>query len=307
VLFRSFKYIRSKIYDRSAGTAALDFGALIKERGSGATEFALFGRNLGPSLKLGSAAASLPFELGGALSLRYARQFTLFLDGRMPVDHSPYFILAGEYGFPFAGSSGLFLRGGLNFKNYDDLGLMGAFSAGFGVKLGATGFDYAFVPYGELGVTHRITLGWSFGLAPAAPEPAIGPGRLTVTVATLEALDGATDTEARQISDILEAELLKIGRFKLVERTRMDFILSEKKVSFAGVAQQEGVREVAKLVGAGAALFGAVSKNDKGYLITVKMVDAESGKILVDETQAVKENYLFKPAARELAARISAR
>ena len=159
----AFKYIRSKLYDRSAGTAALDLGVLIKDRKNSAVEFALFARNFGLPLKLGSVSAPLPFELGGALSLRYARQFSLFVDGRAPADHSPYLILAGEYGFLFAGSSGLFLRAGVNFKNYDDLGLMGACSGGFGVKLGGTGFDYAFVPYGDLGVTHRFTLGWSFG------------------------------------------------------------------------------------------------------------------------------------------------
>ena len=210
----ALKYIRSKLYDRSAGTAALDLGVLIKDRRNSDADFALFARNFGLPLKLGSASAPLPFELGGALSMRYTRQFSLFIDGRAPVDHSPYLILSGEYGFPFADDvkapaakpsygkvrpspagaakgkmvraepseaarndsvvrSGLFLRAGLNFKNYDDLGVMGAVSAGFGVKLGAVGLDYAFVPYGDLGVTHRFTLVWSFGPAPKAVPPII--------------------------------------------------------------------------------------------------------------------------------------
>ena len=188
----AFKYIRSKLYDRSAGTAALDLGVLVKDRKNSAVEFAFFARNLGLPLKLGSVSAPLPFELGGAWSLRCTPHFNFFIDGRAPVDHSPYLILSGEYGFPFADdadatganpghgklhaslsaakpnygivNSGLFLRAGFNFKNYEDLGLMGAFSAGFGVKLGAAGLDYAFVPYGDLGITHRITLGWAFGV-----------------------------------------------------------------------------------------------------------------------------------------------
>ncbi|MEI7482056.1 MAG: hypothetical protein WCK75_06875 [Elusimicrobiota bacterium] len=164
----ALKYIRSKLYDRSAGTAALDLGVLIKDRENRDVEFAVFARNFGLPMKLGSVSAPLPFELGGALSLRYASQFVLFIDGRAPADHIPYLIISGEYDFRFAGSSALFLRSGLNFKNYDDLGMMGSFSAGFGVKLGDIGLDYAFVPYGDLGVTHRFTLGWSFNPVPAA-------------------------------------------------------------------------------------------------------------------------------------------
>ena len=159
------KYIRSKIYDRSAGTAAMDAGVLIKDQMNSAAEFAVFARNFGTPMKLGSAAAPLPFELGAAMSLRYSKSFILFLDGRAPVDHAPYLILAGEYGIPFAGASELFLRCGANFKNYTDLGFMGAVSGGFGLKLGNAGLDYAYVPYGDLGVTHRFTLVWSFPAA----------------------------------------------------------------------------------------------------------------------------------------------
>ncbi len=166
------KYIRSKLYDRSGGAAALDLGLLIKDKGGSSTEFAVFARNLGLPLKPGSVSEPLPLELGGALSLRYSKEFNLFIDGRAPVDHSPYLILAGEYSSLFSGSSGLFLRAGLNFKNYADLGVMGALCAGFGVKLGSAGLDYAFVPYGDLGVTHRFTLGWSFGPVNAAAPPA---------------------------------------------------------------------------------------------------------------------------------------
>lgn len=305
----AFKYIRSKLYDRSAGSAALDLGVLIKNRGNGASEFAVFARNLGLPLKLGSVSAPLPFELGAALSRRYARQFTFFIDGRAPVDHAPYLILAGEYGFPFAGSSGLFLRSGLNFKNYDDLGLMGAFTAGFGVRLGAAGFDYAFVPYGDLGVTHRLTLGWGFGTPSAAPKrTAAGPAKeLSVAVATFEHGSEVTESQARQVTDMLEAELLKTGRFRIVERTRMDFILAEKKLSYAGLSQQEGSEELSRLVGAGAALFGAVSKNEEGYLITVKLVNARTGVLLAAENQIAEEDYLFKPAVRDLASRLSVR
>lgn len=340
------KYIRSKLDNRSAGAAAVDLGMIIKGGDVSGTDIAFYARNFGASQKLGSESAPLPFELGGGLNWRLVPQLNFFIDARLPADHSPYLIIAGEYGIPFAaepkasaeksgdgvGRSGLFLRGGMNFKNKDDLGLLGAFSAGFGVKFGKAGFDYAFVPYGDLGVTHRLTLGWGFGsvgetaaavstrgsilgkggrgAAPAAAGAGGGevPARtkkLSLAVAAFDPGDGVPESLARQVSDLLEAELLKTGAFKLVERTKLEFILAEKKMDYAGLSSKEGAAGLASLVGARAALFGGVSKDEKGYLITVKLVNAETGEIMAAESRTVKEDYLFKQAARDLAASLA--
>ena len=35
-------------------------------------------------------------------------------------------------------------------------------TAGIGLKMGKTSIDYAYVPYGDLGDTHRISLGMRF-------------------------------------------------------------------------------------------------------------------------------------------------
>lgn len=322
----ALKYIRSKLADRSAGAAALDLGVVIKSGERSGTDVAFYARNFGPAQKLGSEPAPLPFELGGGLNWRLIPQLNFFIDARLPADHSPYLIIAGEYGIPFApqpkasaekpgGAAdrpGLFLRGGMNFKNKEDLGLMGAFSAGFGLKIGRTGFDYAFVPYGDLGVTHRLTLGYGFGsggaaapVSAAAVEVPARAEKLSLAVAAFDPGDGVPASLARQVSDLLEAELIKTGAFKLVERTKLDFILAEKKLDYAGLSSKEGAAVLARLVGARAALFGAVSKHEKGHLITVKLVDAETGEILAAENRTVKEDYLFKQAARELAASLA--
>jgi TolB-like protein len=314
----ALKYIRSRLYDRSADSVALDLGVVIKDRRRSNAEFAFFARNFGTPMKLGSEKAPLPLELGAGLSWPYTPRFTAFIDGRMPADHSPYLILAGEYSIPFAGSSGLFLRAGFNFKNQADLGLMAAFSSGFGVKLGDALFDYAFVPFGDIGVTHRFTLGWGFGASTGARgsgpgAPSVEPGarergeKISVTVATFESGAGATEGQARQISDLLESELLKTGAFKLVERTKMDFILAEKKLVYSGLAEKERSVELARLVGAKAALFGSVSRNDKGYIISVKLVDTGTGELLVVDNRSEVEDYRFKQAARELASVLASR
>ena len=44
----------------------------------------------------------------------------------------------------------------------DGLGTLVGFGAGLGIKLRQFTFDYAFVPFGDLGDTHRMTLGLRF-------------------------------------------------------------------------------------------------------------------------------------------------
>jgi hypothetical protein len=51
------------------------------------------------------------------------------------------------------------LRGGYTTRRNDANGLSGA-SVGFGVALRTLSFDYAWVPFGDLGDSHAITLIW---------------------------------------------------------------------------------------------------------------------------------------------------
>jgi len=165
------KFIKSKLAETSAVSGAFDAGFIFREAGRVKTEFSLAVRNVGAPLKLGSEKAPLPLEFGGGLKWKYTPEFDILFEGRLPCDHSPYLIIAGEWFLAFspaehrspqAGVSGLFLRGGINFKNYSDLGALGACSGGLGLKLGILELDYAFVPYGDLGSTHRTEISWRF-------------------------------------------------------------------------------------------------------------------------------------------------
>ena len=56
------------------------------------------------------------------------------------------------------------LRGGYQFGHGADQlqnNIVGL-SAGAGIRLGSLDLDYAFLPYGTLGDTHRVSVGWRF-------------------------------------------------------------------------------------------------------------------------------------------------
>jgi TolB-like protein len=301
------KYIRSRLAEASGSSAALDAGFVFREAFPSRTELSLVMRNFGPPIKLGSEQAPLPFELGGGLKWKYTPDLNILLEGRLPCDHAPYLAVAGEWFLPYSGRSGLFLRSGLNFKNYEDHGFMGAFAGGFGLKLGGASIDYAFAPYGELGAAHRMTAGLAWGGGPDA-RGAVRPGlpeKAQLAVASFSGEAGVTETEATVVRNLIEAELGKAGRFRLVERGRLDFILEEKKLSYAGLSEEKTAAELARVSGAELAVFGSVSRDGSGYLITARLVDASSAVILRSETAAAAEDYLLRDAARRLATALS--
>jgi len=304
----NLKYIKSRLAEASGASAALDAGFIFREATPTSPELALALRNFGPPLKLGSEKAPLPAELAGGLKWKYSRNFNIFVEGRMPVDHSPFLVLAGEWFIPSSRLSGLFVRTGLNFKNYDDHGFMGAFAGGFGLKLGGFTADYAFSPYGELGAVHRMTLGLAWGApAEAVEKKAALPLQATVAVASFSAENGVTATEAEVVRNQVEAGLAGTGKFGVVERTKLEFILAEKKLAYSGLSPAEGAAELARLAGAQLAAFGSVAKDASGYVITVSLEDASTGIVLASEKASAAEDYLLRDASRRIAAAFAAR
>jgi len=101
-------------------------------------------QNLGS--KLGADPLPLTFKLGVAARLKH---LTLALDIAKPQDNEIYYCLGAEWWLRNA----LALRAG--YKTNQDAGE--GITAGIGLKVGKMSLDYAYVPYGELGNTHRIS------------------------------------------------------------------------------------------------------------------------------------------------------
>jgi hypothetical protein len=136
---------------------AVDFGVLaqtpVKDLTAG---FSMknFGTDIGPD--------SLPLTLAGGLAYTpFASSLVLAADMNwLATERTGYFSVGGEYWI----SPNLAARGGYQFGHgADELqsSIVGM-SIGIGLKVNRFTMDYAFVPYGDLGNTHRITLGLRF-------------------------------------------------------------------------------------------------------------------------------------------------
>ena len=136
---------------------AVDAGALLRTRVENLTFGATmrnFGTNIGPD--------SMPLEFKGGVAYKMFSQ-KLLLDSDinwLEAERRAYWSLGTEFWV----SPNLAVRGGYEFGHGADQ-LQSRFvglGVGLGVKFSRFTMDYAFMPYGDLGNTHRVTLGLSF-------------------------------------------------------------------------------------------------------------------------------------------------
>jgi outer membrane protein OmpA-like peptidoglycan-associated protein len=148
----------------------------------------LVARHLG-AMTYSDGFKRLPMEFAAGAAYSLGR-FNMTLDAVLPaLDNPPNF----RAGIEFLPVKSVALRLGYRTGPVDlsSLGYWTGLSGGIGVTVGYFGLDYAFVPYGELGLTHRV------GLRLVVPPPTLG----SLTVIVLDA-----DTRVR-----LEANLAATG------------------------------------------------------------------------------------------------
>jgi hypothetical protein len=136
---------------------ALDAGLLYKE--------------LFPGLKLGASVQNIgliplrPDEelpmavaVGAAYTMQVFRNdLNLLTDIRLPNDNDPRLGVGAEYWL------GGIVAGRIGYNTFSKMSL------GLGVSLMGLVADYAYVPFGELGVTHRFSVGYVFDFARSKP------------------------------------------------------------------------------------------------------------------------------------------
>lgn len=172
----TLKAVRTVVDDVSGTTAALDFGVQARHVtmiGDGPADVGAYFSNLGPALAAGSAAP-LPFAARLGMLWHASPMFHPAFDLNFPVDEDPYVSFGVEARFSLGGDAGVSerfesrskrsaaVRAGFNQAQAREIeGLVGM-TAGAGVDLGFMRFDYAWAPYGDLGMTNRVTVGFRF-------------------------------------------------------------------------------------------------------------------------------------------------
>ena len=176
------KFIRQTIDTSVANAYAADGGALY-DTGWNGIRLGTSLQNVGTQVKFVNESDPLPLMLrtGASISMNqtnapaYLRNLLLDSDIIVPRDHQVGLALGGEYTGHMVDGLGYNIRSGYNTLNTDVGGLSGV-SVGAGLNFHQVSFDFAWVPFGDLGNTYRYAIRIKFG--PGADDKNEKPVRL---------------------------------------------------------------------------------------------------------------------------------
>ncbi len=157
----SGKFIQSKIL-RGAQTAAVDLGLLSPWYFNQRFRWALTAVNMGGKLKFDQVSHELPFALRAAGALRIDEHWSASVDAVFPKFDRPFAAVGVEYRLAPIGPWTLAARGGFSSQTIGGIDGFSGISMGLGFRYRGYGIDYAFLPYGGVGQTHRISLNYNF-------------------------------------------------------------------------------------------------------------------------------------------------
>jgi len=155
----NLKYISSTIVNTATAYAA-DFG-VMKKFMNNQLSLAFAVQNMGTPLTYVSDKEPLPFNVKAGGSFKIESNWVIAADANVPIDGPLYYALGTEYVQKLGGKLEVSVRGGYNTINIQTGGLNGM-TVGLGIKYLDYSIDYAFVPYGDLGNTSKISLSIAF-------------------------------------------------------------------------------------------------------------------------------------------------
>lgn len=149
------KYLRQQIDDASAQGGAVDLGVSYDVPETSLSLGAAI-QHIGTSLAFDAESFSLPTTVRTGLGYRVADdQATIAVDVSKPADNDARIGIGIAYDIVNA----LTVRGGYRYEiGGNELGSSTGLTGGFGVRYAGFVLDYAFVSYGDLGPTNRVSL-----------------------------------------------------------------------------------------------------------------------------------------------------
>ena len=98
--------------------------------------------------------------------------------------------------------------------------------------------------------------------------------------------ENVPEAELRVLTDRLRHELFTTGRFRVMERERMQDILKEQGFQQSGCFATECVVDVGQLIGVRKMVAGSVGKIEDVYTLSLRLINVETGAV---ERTAVKD------------------
>jgi len=99
---------------------------------------------------------------------------------------------------------------------------------------------------------------------------------------------GVKDYEAISLSNRLHSELVKTGRFQVVELEKVEALLKEIAFHQSGIFREEYVAQVGQMLGAQLMVSGSVGKVGNTYTVDVRIIGVQSRRVIKAKTSNSK-------------------
>jgi hypothetical protein len=155
----TLKFLRESLADASSNGAAFDAGLIYQGNVERSWNVGASVQNIGYASKFADAAVQLPWAFRVGASGQPFAQWLFSSDFVKRQDTSGAFNVGAEV----TPKKFFSMRVGYIYAfNSPDLGGLSNFTAGLGFRWNQMSLDYAFVPLGDLGYTHRVSLNFRF-------------------------------------------------------------------------------------------------------------------------------------------------
>lgn len=295
----SVKFAQTDLVYEKGWAAALDIGLISRSVSDRGSEYSLYLRNLGTPMKINGKEDPLPFEFGAGLKSRW-KAADLYFEGKFPSYDSPYLTAGAELPLQVSQNYGFALRAGLNPRNKSRLGWAAAVSAGFGFYSPSLRMDYAYVPYGDLGDTHRFSFSWLFGKLKRERRYADIEAELERRIFmknkkfALAPLYNKADSKYPNLGYIFASELagnIKEGGYGVAEAGSEIYSRAEKKL------EEGSPLDFCRTLSADYCVYGEIRRRAKTMFYEIHIYDMDKEREAKSFVLESPDSYDFKKAA----------
>jgi len=300
----SAKYVQESIDSNANSGYMLSLGGYFSNLpNSWRIGFGVF--NLGPQVK----GYNLPSGVYGGV----AKQLTPAILAEAEVVGYLDTVTEAKVGFEFVPAKAIILRAGYNYPLSDnDLGNFPVnITAGLGLNLGNFSLDYAWVPYGDLGQTHRLSLTKKFGARHIIENPneeitpVINRNEKELIAVFDLTCDNLPAALTKMTSNILRLELANTNTYTVLDQTVVEQAVSNHKDQLSGLEEQAADVKVGKFLNAKYIVTGSMKDINGTYYISVNQIDVESGKVARTTSEKAESAKDIRHAAAEIAWKLS--
>jgi TolB-like protein len=132
------------------------------------------------------------------------------------------------------------------------------------------------------------------------------PETLKVAVMEFKAM-GVAQNVADTISEVVKNELINSKLFTLIERDAMDKVLKEQSLGMSGMVDPNQAAQAGKLMGAKKIIVGSVSALEDQTMVTIRVIDVETGAIEVGDKQTAYSQSDLVSTVEELTRNIASK